>query len=113
MLCSYLSPITAPVSRTRCSVLHAAAQSRDRTKRRALLRPRLCSAPGREEAARCAASGARELFQRLQRVVFRLAPAGASRGVVMQRDRCLAERLSIDSDYGLAELAQFVGGFLF
>src|ERR1700754_1497415 len=37
------------VSRTRCSVLHGAPQSRDRTKRRCSLRPRLCSAPLREE----------------------------------------------------------------
>src|SRR3954452_12877045 len=37
------------VSRTRCSVLHAAAQSRDRTEHRPLLRPRLCSAPAHEE----------------------------------------------------------------
>src|SRR3978361_641878 len=36
------------VSRTRCGILHAAPQSRDRTKHRALLRPRLCSAPRRE-----------------------------------------------------------------
>src|SRR5947209_8597077 len=36
------------VSRTRCSLLHAAAQSRDRTRRRSPLRPRLCSAPLRE-----------------------------------------------------------------
>ncbi|HEV7879619.1 hypothetical protein [Bradyrhizobium sp.] len=39
---------TCPVSRTRCGVLHAAPQSRDRTKRRRLLRPRLSSAPRRE-----------------------------------------------------------------
>src|SRR5438128_388251 len=38
----------AIVSRTRCSVLHAAPQSRDRTKHRVLLRPRLSSAPRRE-----------------------------------------------------------------
>src|SRR6201985_3412293 len=48
------------VSRTRRGILHAAPQSRDRTKRRSSLRPRLCSAPRREEAARCAASGARK-----------------------------------------------------
>src|SRR4051794_1938849 len=42
------------VSRTRCSVLHAAAQSRDRNKHRRLLRPRLCSAPLRKSyALRC------------------------------------------------------------
>src|SRR6202040_561898 len=46
--------------RTRCSVLHAAAQSRDRTKHRSPQRPRLCSALRREGAAHCAASGARE-----------------------------------------------------
>src|SRR3954447_22485472 len=38
-----------PVSRTRCGILHAAPQSRDRTKRRRFVRPRLCSAPRREE----------------------------------------------------------------
>src|SRR3954453_16092219 len=37
------------VSRTRCGILHAAPQSRDRPKRRRSLRPRLCSAPRREE----------------------------------------------------------------
>src|SRR5436305_11962262 len=37
------------VSRTRCGILHAAPQSRDRTKRRRSVRPRLCSAPLREE----------------------------------------------------------------
>src|ERR1700754_491422 len=37
------------VSRTRCSVLHGAPQSPDRTKRRCSLRPRLCSAARREE----------------------------------------------------------------
>src|SRR4051794_39778399 len=37
------------VSRTRCGILHAAPQSRDRTKHRRSLRPRLCSAPRREE----------------------------------------------------------------
>src|SRR4051794_13984755 len=36
------------MSRTRCSVLHAAAQSRDRPRHRRLVRPRLCSAPLRE-----------------------------------------------------------------
>src|SRR3954466_11478811 len=39
----------AAVSRTRCGILHAAPQSRDRTKRRRSLRPRLCSAPRRKE----------------------------------------------------------------
>jgi hypothetical protein len=34
-----------PVSRTRCSVLHDAPQSRDRTRRGVSLRPRLCGAP--------------------------------------------------------------------
>src|SRR5436305_11714793 len=44
------------VSRTRCGILHAAAQSRDPTTRAVPERgPRLCSAPGREETARCAA----------------------------------------------------------
>ena len=37
------------VSRTRCGILHAAPQSRDRTEHRRPLRPRLCSAPLREE----------------------------------------------------------------
>jgi hypothetical protein len=32
------------VSRTRCGILHAAPQSRDRTRHRSPLRPRLCSA---------------------------------------------------------------------
>jgi hypothetical protein len=42
------------VSRTRCGILHAAPQSRDRTKRRSSLRPRLCSAPLRKCCAlRC------------------------------------------------------------
>src|ERR1700710_1019323 len=36
------------VSRTRCGILHAAPQSRDRTKHRRSLRPRLCSAPLRK-----------------------------------------------------------------
>src|SRR4051812_39702271 len=41
----------SPVSRTRCSVLHAAAQSRDPSfvRRYVLHGPRLCSAPLREE----------------------------------------------------------------
>ena len=34
------------VSRTRCGILYAAAQSRDRTKHRRPLRPRLCTASG-------------------------------------------------------------------
>src|SRR3954453_4495343 len=38
----------AAVSRTRCGILHAAPQSRDRTKLCAPLRPRLCSAPLRK-----------------------------------------------------------------
>ena len=37
------------VSRTRCGILHAAPQSRDRTKHRRLVRPRISSAPRREE----------------------------------------------------------------
>src|SRR6201991_2336944 len=42
------------VSRTRCGILHAAPQSRDRTKHRRSLRPRLCSAPLRKCCAlRC------------------------------------------------------------
>jgi len=42
------------VSRTRCGILHAAPQSRDRTKRRRSLWPRLCSAPLRKGCAlRC------------------------------------------------------------
>src|SRR6185295_9656400 len=42
------------VSRARCSVLHAASQNRDRTKRRRPVRPRLCSAPLRKCCAlRC------------------------------------------------------------
>jgi hypothetical protein len=42
------------VSRTRCGILHAAPQSRDRTKHRRQLRPRLCSAPLRKGyALRC------------------------------------------------------------
>src|ERR1700760_748538 len=36
------------VSRTRCGILHAAPQSRDRTKHRRSLRPRLCRAPLRK-----------------------------------------------------------------
>src|SRR3954469_7447362 len=44
-----------------------------------------------------------ELFQRLQRVVLRLAPAGAGRGVVMQRDRRFPESFPVDRDHGLAE----------
>src|SRR6201991_4869962 len=36
------------VSRTRCGILHAAPQSRDGTKRRSLVRPRLSSAPRRK-----------------------------------------------------------------
>src|SRR5436305_5050039 len=38
----------ALVSRPRCGILHAAPQSRDRTKHRCSLQPRLCSAPLRE-----------------------------------------------------------------
>jgi hypothetical protein len=42
------------VSRTRCGIVHAAPQSRDRTKHRRSLRPRLCSAPLRKGyALRC------------------------------------------------------------
>ncbi len=42
------------VSRTRCGILHAAPQSRDRTKHRRSQRPRLCSAPLRKSyALRC------------------------------------------------------------
>src|SRR6195952_2852889 len=41
--------ITPPVSRARCGILHAASQNRDRTNHRRPLRPRLCSAPLREE----------------------------------------------------------------
>jgi hypothetical protein len=41
------------VSRTRCGILHAAAQSRDRHEHRSLLRPRLCSASLREERSLC------------------------------------------------------------
>src|SRR3954465_14959231 len=47
-----------PVSRTRCGILHAAPQSRDRTKHRAMYGPG--SAAHRfARATRCAASGAR------------------------------------------------------
>jgi hypothetical protein len=46
------------VSRTRCSVLHAAPQSRDPDF--CCNGPRIRSAPRREDAARCAASGARK-----------------------------------------------------
>jgi hypothetical protein len=42
------------VSRTRCGILHAAAQSRDRTRHRRSLRPRLSNAPLRKSyALRC------------------------------------------------------------
>jgi hypothetical protein len=42
------------VSRTRCGILHAAPQSRDRHEHRRLVRPRLCSAPLRKcYALRC------------------------------------------------------------
>src|SRR6201985_2735614 len=42
------------LSRTRCGILHAAPQSRDRYERRRLVRPRLCSAPLRKSyALRC------------------------------------------------------------
>src|SRR4051812_43817473 len=49
-----------PVSRTRCGILHAAPQSRDRTKHRRSLRPRLWSAPRREERRTALPSGARK-----------------------------------------------------
>src|ERR1700733_10769551 len=46
--------LEAVVSRTRCGILHAAPQSRDRTKHQRSLRPRLCSAPLRKGyALRC------------------------------------------------------------
>src|SRR5205085_6728279 len=45
----FLSSWPVSVSRTRCGILHAAPQSRDRTKHRRSVRPRLCSAPLREE----------------------------------------------------------------
>src|ERR1700712_5711717 len=42
------------VSRTRCGILHAAPQSRDRYERRCLIRPRLRSAPLPKDCAlRC------------------------------------------------------------
>jgi hypothetical protein len=47
------------VSRTRCGILHAAPQSRDRTKHRRPLRPRLCSAPLRKGYALRCVRGAR------------------------------------------------------
>src|SRR4029077_14094449 len=49
------------------------------------------------------------LFQRLQRVVFSLRPAGARTGVHMERNGCLAECLAVDFHHGLAELAELVG----
>jgi hypothetical protein len=58
------------VSRTRCGILHAAPQSRDRTKRRRLLRPRLCSAPLRKGYALRCVRGTRTLVLRMK-----LAPA--------------------------------------
>src|SRR5262245_35314009 len=49
------------------------------------------------------------LLQRLQRIVFRLRPAGACAGIVVQRQRRLAERLAVDLDHGLAELTKLIG----
>src|SRR5882757_5276136 len=52
------------------------------------------------------------LLQRLQRVVLRLAPAGAGRSVIVQRNRRLAESLAVDLNHGLAELAQLIRDLL-
>ena len=52
---------------------------------------------------------ATDLFQSLQRVVFGLRPAGTRAGVVMQRQRRLAESFAVDFYHGLAELTEFVG----
>src|SRR4051794_16410553 len=67
------STFSGPVSRTRCGILHAAAQNRDRTRRRTSLRPRLCSAPLREEL-RAALRPGHELINR--RLSDRRAEAG-------------------------------------
>src|SRR4051794_36262891 len=67
------SSFSGPVSRTRCGILHAAAQSRDRSDRCASLRPRLCSAPLREEL-RAALRPGHELINR--RFANRRAEAG-------------------------------------
>jgi catechol 2,3-dioxygenase len=48
------------VSRARCGILHAAPQSRDRTKHRRSLRPRLCSAPLRKCCALRCVRGTKE-----------------------------------------------------
>src|ERR1041385_621044 len=52
------------------------------------------------------------LFQRLQRVVLGLAPAGAGARVVVQRQGGFAEGVAIDLDHGLAELPALVGELL-
>src|SRR4051794_34622100 len=73
---------TPMVSRTRCGILHAAPQNRDRTRHRRSLRPRLCSAPLRKSYALRCVRGTRPL-QRLDLHLAEFHHAGA----VLQGER--------------------------
>src|SRR5947209_11287658 len=65
-------PTGVSVSRTRCGILHDAAQSRDRTNHQRFVRPRLCSAPRREER-RAALRPGNGTALRIHRHVHRMA----------------------------------------